>query len=55
MSNPNATNPVSGPSGDRNQAAPTKSEAEQLNRRRHEDLERQAQGTQVTGLGKAKS
>lgn len=49
MANPNATDPVTGASGDRNENPPTKSESTEERRRRREDLERQAEGTQVSG------
>jgi hypothetical protein len=49
MANPNATNPVTRASGDRNESSPTKSETAEERRRRQEDLERQAKGTQAGG------
>jgi len=55
MTNPNATNPIERPSGDRNDTAPSKSEAKQEDWQRRDDLERQAQGTRVSGPDKATS
>ena len=49
MANPNATNPVTRASGDRNENPPAKSEKVEERLRRQEELERQAKGTQVTG------
>jgi hypothetical protein len=55
MANPNATNPVTRASGDRNENPPTKSESAEERRRRQENIERQAKGTQVTGKGSGSS
>ncbi len=55
MTNPNATNPVTRPSGDRNENPPTKSESTEEGRRRQQELERQAKGTQVSGPGSGPS
>jgi len=49
MANPNATNPVTRASGDRNENAPTSAEKSEDSRRRREDLERQAKGTAIAG------
>jgi hypothetical protein len=49
MANPNATNPVSRPSGDRNEPPASKSENAKEDRRRQKDLTRQAKGAKVSG------
>jgi hypothetical protein len=49
MANPNATNPITRPSGDRNEIPTIKSDSEKADRERRKDLERQAEGTKVSG------
>jgi hypothetical protein len=50
MDNPNATNPVTRASGDRNEGTEAvKDDNSKHDMKRKEDLRRQAKGTQVTG------
>lgn len=55
MANPNATNPITRPSGDRNEKPITKSQGAEEDRRRREDLVRQAQAAKVSGPGPGSS
>lgn len=49
MANPNATNPITRPSGDRNEKPATESQNAKEASRRQDDLMRQAQATKASG------